>query len=246
MANPAPDRKANLIAALLVGLPALVELALILHHPVPARTIGLRGAADPFGALAAVIDDNRTFHAVLILLMLAQLTGLLLLARRLDLHRPAVVAGSVFCAVAAVLLLLATTFDGFVTFELISRCRASSAGCGDGTRTALAMILASVQAFTKLGLLAQSLGFASFAAVLLRSGRPLSLAGAAGVAVAFAPLALLGSGAYVGAALIMQILVPHVLFGIGAAVLLGSGRLDRLPATGNNDHTAAPIRRMSA
>ena len=146
----APDGKADGIAALLVGLPAVVELALILHHPVPTRTIGAVGAADPFAGIAAVIDANRAFHGVLILLMLAQLTGLLLLARRLGLHRAPVVAGSVLCAVATILLLLATTNDGFVTFELISRCRASAGGCGEGTRAALAIILASVQAFTKL------------------------------------------------------------------------------------------------
>jgi hypothetical protein len=246
MTESVPDRKAKLIPASLVGLPALVELALILHHPVPARTIGPPGAADPFGGIAAVIGANRTFHAVLILLMMAQLAGLLLLARKLGLHRPAVVAGSVLCAVAIILLLLATTFDGFVTFELISRCSGSAGGCGDSTRAALAMILASVQAFTKLGLLAQSFGFAALAATLLRSGRPLQIAGTAGIVVALAPLTLLASGLYVGAALIMQILVPHALFGLGAAVLLASGRFDRLPATEDNDHTGAPIRRMSA
>jgi hypothetical protein len=229
MTNSAPDRKANLIPALLVGVPALAELALILHHPVPARTIGPPGVADPFGGIAAVIGANRTFHAVLILLVLAQLTGLLLLARRLGLHRPTVIAGGVLCAVATILLLLATTFDGFVTFELISRCSASARGCGDGTRAALAMILASVQAFTKLGLLAQGFGFAMLAAALLRSGRPLRFAGTAGVFVALAPLALLASGTYVGAGLIMQILAPHALFGIGAAVLLASGRFDPCP-----------------
>jgi hypothetical protein len=228
MTNSERGRTADRVAALLVGLPAVVELALILHHPVPARTIGPAGAADPFSGIAAVIGANRTFHAVLIMLMLGQLTGLLLLARKVGLHRPLVVVGSVFCAVATILLLLATTHDGFVTFELISRCRAAAGGCGDGTRAALELILALVQAFTKLGVVAQSFGFAAFAASLLRSGGRLRSAGAAGLVIALAPLGLLPSGDYVGAALIMQILVAQAAFGIGAALLLGSGRLDRL------------------
>lgn len=235
----ASGRKVDLIAALLVGLPAVVELALILHHPVPPRAVGSAGATDTFGGIAAVIEANRAFHGVLILLMLAQLTGLLLLARRLGLHSAAVVAGSVLCAVATILLLLATTYDGVVTFELISRCRASAAGCGDGTRAALAIIVASVQAFTKLGLVAQSFGFAAFAAALLRSAGPVRLVGVAGIVIALAPLALLASGTYVGAALIMQIIVAHALFGSGAALLLGSGRIHAVPG---NDPTSPPGR----
>ncbi|HEV2123003.1 MAG TPA: hypothetical protein VGW38_09535 [Chloroflexota bacterium] len=219
---------ANWVAAALVGVPAVLELALILHHPVPARTLGSATAADPFGGIAAVIDANRVFHAVLIILMLGQLTGLLLLARKLGLHRPLVVGGAVFCVVATVLLLLATSYDGFVTFELISRCRASADGCGRDTRAALDMILTSVQAFTKLGLVAQSFGFAAFAFALFRSAANLRVAGAIGLLCALAPLGLIMSGSYIGAALIMQIRVPHALLALGAAFLLGFGGIDRV------------------
>ena len=230
MNDLADDKRSNRIAALLVGLPAVLELALILHHPVPARTVGAAGAADPFAGIAAVIGPNRSFHAILILLMVAQLTGLLLLARRLGLHRPLVVLGGAFFALATVLLLLATTYDGFVLFELITRCRASSRGCGEATRAALDMTLASVQAFTKLGLIAQSFGFAAFAASLLSATGRLRLAGAAALVIALAPLALLAPGAYIDAALIMQILVAHAALGVGAALLL----LSR--STGNFAH----------
>jgi hypothetical protein len=225
-------RTANWVAASLVGLPALVEIALILHHPVPARTVGSAGPADLFGGVAAVIDENRAFHAVLIMLMLGQLTGLLLLAGRLGLQRALVAAACVFCTLATVLLLLATTHDGFVTYELISRCRASADGCGDATGAALATVLASVQAFTKLGLITQSFGFAAFAGAIWCSGRDLRVSAMAGLVVALAPLGLLASGAYIGPGLIMQILVAHAVFGMGAALLLGSGRLDRVFATG--------------
>jgi hypothetical protein len=49
------------------------------------------------------------------------------------------------------------------------------------------------------------------AAALLRSDRPVRIAGTAGVVIAVAPFALLASGTYIGAALIMQILVPQAL-----------------------------------
>ncbi len=232
--------RANWVAASLVGLPALVELALILHHPVPARTIGSAGPADNFGAIAAVIDANRTFHAVLIMLMLGQLTGLLLLARKLGFHRAPVIAACVLCALATILLLLATGYDGFVTFELISRCRASAAGCGDAAGAGLAMVVASVQAFTKLGVIMQSFGFAALAVAALLRGGHLRLAAMAGLVIALAPLGLLASGAYVGPGLIMQILIAHAVFAMGAALLLGFGRLDSLLATTADHETRAP------
>jgi hypothetical protein len=165
---------------------------------------------------------------------------MLLLARKLGLHRATVVAGGVLCSVATILLLLATTHDGFLTFELIP-VPASAGGCGDGTRVALAIIVASVQAFTKLGLVAQSFGFAAFAAALLWSRGRIRLAGLAGIVIALAPLVLLASGTYVGAALIMKILVAHALFGTGAALLLGSGRIHGALGFGN-DRTSPPCR----
>lgn len=233
-------RTTDWVAAALVGVPALLELALILHHPVPARTIGSGGPPDPFSGIAAVIDSNRTFHGVLIMLMLSQLTGLLLLAQKMGLHRALVAAACVFCSLATVLLLLATTHDGFVTYELISRCRASIAGCDGATRAALAMVLASVQAFTKLGLAAQSFGFAAFAAALLTRGGQLRFAALAGLVIAAAPLGLLASSVYVRPHLIMQVLVAHALFGVGAALLLAFGRADRPLASAVDDRTRAP------
>lgn len=191
--------------------------------------VGGPATADPFGGVAAVVERNRTFHAILISLMLAQLTGLLLLARRLGLDRPIVVAGSTVCAVATTLLLIATVNDGFVTYEVIARCRASAAGCNEGTRTAFTIIIASVQAFTKLGIIAQSLGFAIFASAGLNRAAPGRVASLVGVAIASVPLALLASGAYLGPKLIMHVLVFQALFGAGAAVLLGSGRMQPVP-----------------
>jgi hypothetical protein len=236
-----PGRKANLVAALLVGLPALVELALILHHPSAPPAVGSAARTDPFNGIAAVIQANRTFHGVLILLMLAQLTGLVLLARRLGHNSAMVVAGTVLCGIATGLLLLATVHDGFVIFELVSRCRASPAGCGDNARAALTFILASVQAFTKVGLAAQSLGFAAFAAAFYQSAGRLRFAVLTAGVIALIPLPLLASGTYVGAHLIMKVLVGQAVFGTGAALLLGLGRVHAVRSLGNDaaDRTKA-------
>jgi len=87
-------------------------------------------------------------------------------------------------------------------------------------------------------LTAQSFGFAAFAAALLNRGGQLRLAALAGLVIALAPLGLLASGDYVRPHLIMQILVAHALFGVGAALLLASGRVGRPLTSAGHDHNA--------
>lgn len=220
-------RRANWIGAILVGAPALIQLAVIMHHPVAAPSARAGPGAGSLAGLASVVGANRAFHAVLMLLMIAQLTGLALLARRLGTRRPIVIAGAILCALATVLLLLATTFDGFVTFELVTRCASSQEGCTDGTKSSLALVLASIQAFTKLGFLAQCLGFASFALAVLGTGPRTRIIAALGIAAALAPLAAMGAATYVNVAVIVQVLAFHAAWALGAALLLirDSGQL---------------------
>ena len=147
------------LAAILIGCTALIEIVLVTHHPVVARAEGDPNI--PFGGLAAIVQTNLMFHAILMLIVVGQLVGLILFARRLGLHRPIVIAGVLFSTLAAVLVIIAMTFDGFVVHELISRCSASKEGCGGSTAEALRLSGAIIQAFTKLGFGAQCLGFAA-------------------------------------------------------------------------------------
>ena len=208
------------LAAALVGCTALLEVALVTHHPVVSRAEQESGI--PFGGLAAIMQTNLTFHAVLMLIVVGQLLGLFLLARRLGLDRPLVLVGTIFCSLAAALLVIAMTFDGFVVYELISRCNASAAGCTAATADGLRLMAAVIQGFTKLGFGAQCFGFVAFGIASWSLGGKARIAAAASVMAAAAPVAILISGDYVGPEQLTQILALLAGWGLCMAAMLAA------------------------
>src|SRR5947209_18961587 len=98
------------LAAFLIGGAALLELVFVSHHPVAPP--GGHGGA-PFAEIQAITKINLAFHAALMVILAGQLLGLVLVARRLGVHRPSVLAGLVFGLLASVMLVVAMTFDGF-------------------------------------------------------------------------------------------------------------------------------------
>jgi hypothetical protein len=198
---------------------------LVTHHPVASRAEG--GPGTPFGALAAIAQANLAFHAILMLLAVGQLLGLILFARRLGLHRPLVLAGILLCGFAAILMVIAMTFDGFVIYELISRCSAFQARCDAATAGALRLALAIIQAFTKLGFAAQCLGFTALGLAMWSLRGKARIAAVACVIMALAPVVLITSGDYVGAQQLMAILALLAGWGLCVAAVLAVETLRR-------------------
>lgn len=212
--TPAPLR----LAAGLIGCAALLEVGLVTHHPVIASLS--QDAAGPFGALAAIMQTNLAFHAILMLVAVGQLLGLLLFARRLGLGRPLVLIGSAFCSLATVLLVTAMTFDGFVVFELISRCQSSQTGCAQDAQSSLRLVAAIIQGFTKLGFGAQCLGFTALGLASWSFGRKSRIATVISVMAATAPMVILTSGTYVGPQQLTRILALLAVWGLCVAFIL--------------------------
>lgn len=217
------------LAAVLIGCAALMEVALVTHHPVVSPEEGDSGV--PFGGLVAIMQTNLTFHAVLMLVVVGQLLGLFLFARRLGLARPLVIMGSIFCSLAAVLLLIAMTFDGFVVYELISRCGASAVGCTDATADSLRLVLAIIQGFTKLGFGAQCLGFIAFGLASWTLGGKVRIGVAISVMAATAPMVMITSGTYVGPEQLTGILALLAGWGLCVATILVAESLKREAAS---------------
>lgn len=219
MSESACNMPASLrLAAGLIGFAALLEVGLVTHHPVVSSLD--HGAASPFGPLTAIMQTNLAFHAILMLVAVGQLLGLLLFARRLGLARPLVLIGMAFCSLATVLLVTAMTFDGFVVFELISRCNSSASGCTRDAQSSLRLVAAIIQGFTKLGFGAQCLGFIALGVASWSLGRKSRLATVISVVAATAPMAILTSGVYVGPQQLTQILALLAGWGLCMAVVL--------------------------
>jgi hypothetical protein len=201
---------------------------MVTHHPVAARTGG--GSGNPFGDLAAIVQTNLTFHAFLMLVAVGQFVGLILLARRLGLHRPVVLTGLLFCGIATILMIVAMTFDGFVIYELISRCVSSGTGCAPGVADSLRLSSAIIQAFTKLGFGAQCLGFCALGIAMWRLGVLARAVAAVCVIAALAPFVIITSGGYVGPQQLMSILALLAAWGLVVAALLTLESLRLRPA----------------
>ena len=213
-----PQRGHQRLAASLIGGTALMEVVLVTHHPVVSRTEG--NPTVPLGDLAAILQTNLTFHAILMLVVVGQLLGLVLFARRLGLQRPLVISGILFCSLAAVLMIIAMTFDGFVTYELISRCSASNEGCAGGMEDVLRLAGSIIQGFTKLGFGAQCFGFAALAVAMWPLGGRVRIAAGACVIVASTPLVMITSGNYVGPQQLTEIVALLAIWDLCVAAVL--------------------------
>lgn len=224
---PAPSATPQRLASLLIGLPALLEIVLVTHHPIAPRSS--HGGAS-FGGIQAVMLTNLLFHALLMVILVGQTLGLLLFARRLGLGRPLVLVGLIFCGLASVLLTVAMTFDGFVTYELVSACSASPMGCTAATAESLHIVLATIQAFTKLGFGAQCLGFAALGTAMWLPRQPIRAFALACVAVALAPVALITAQGRLGPVQLAEILALLAVWGLCAAFVLFRGLYD--PSSG--------------
>lgn len=222
ISRPAP---ANLrLAAALIGGTALLEVVLVTHHPVIPHVEQNSGIA--LGALAAILQTNLAFHAVLTLVAIGQLAGLFLFARRLGLNRPLVLIGALLCSLANLLIVTAMTFDGFVVYELVSRCSMSAEGCPADMTGALHLVSAIIQGFTKLGFGAQCIGFAALGLASWSLGGKARIGSILSVMAATAPLAILMSGGYVGPEQLTRILGLLGGWGLCVAVILVAAALD--------------------
>lgn len=210
------------LAALLIGLPALLGLALITHHPIAHAAKG----AVPLAGIKAVADANLAFHAVLMLLLVGQSVGLVLFGRTLGLHRPLVLAGLVFSGLAAVMLAIAMTFDGFVTHDLIAACGVSPQGCSAMAAESLRTVLAIISAFSKIGFGAQCLGFAALSGAIWVPGQRGRLAASSGVVLALAPIALMMMSAdRMDPRVLLEVLAFLSAWGLCMAAVLARGTL---------------------
>ena len=211
-------------AAWCVGLPAVLFVAVVLHHPV----LGVARNASTDEILAGVSRmavTNAVFHAGVLLMLSVQAIGLWSFVERLGLDSLWVRAGVFFYAISTVMLMMAGTIDGFATPMLGVGCNGSSANCAVIVATGISVESGWIQAFTKTGLSMQALGTACWAATLAFTRRgSWQLGGLIGLLVALAPIVELAtSGAAVGPGRLASLMSSGCVCMLGAAVFLWTG-----------------------
>ena len=211
-------------AAWCIGLPAVLIVAVILHHPV----LGVARNASTDELLAGVSRvavTNAAFHAAVLLMLSLQAIGLWSFVERLGLDSLLVRAGVFFYAVSTMLLFMAGTVDGFATPMLGLGCNGSSANCAAIVATGISIESGWIQAFTKTGLSMQALGTACWAATLALTHRGAwRRGGMIGLLVALAPIAQLASNdAAIGPGRLASLLASGCVCMLGAAMFLWTG-----------------------
>jgi hypothetical protein len=93
------------------------------------------------------------------------------------------------------------------------------------TGASLRVVLAVIQAFTKVGFGAQCLGFAALASAMWVPGKSARLAAVVCVACSLAPIALIAFGDAIGRTQLAEMLAFLAAWGIIVAAMLASGSL---------------------
>lgn len=222
-----PDITRDRRAAALVGIPALLSIVAILHHPV-VHVADRASVTDVIAGVQQIAVPNAAFHAMILLVVSAQAVGIWSLAERLGIDRLTVRAGAVFYAVSLLLLFAAGTIDGFATPLLGHGCAGDAAQCAGAFAASLSVERAWIQAFTKVGVATQALGLAcwSLASIDARR-RGLRAIGVVGLAVAAAPIVLLAtSDALIGPQRLAMLMAFECVWSVGAALCLWTRMLD--------------------
>lgn len=208
-------------AALLVVIPAMLMVAVVLHHPT--LHVGHHPSSEAVAAgVASIATANAAFHGSVLGLVGAQAIGLVTVAERLGLDRLAVRAGVFAYGMATGLLCLAAIVDGFVSPLLAQGCAGEASACATSFTASIGFAFAAIQAFTKMGIVAQSIALACWSLVFAgtRTGR-LRKAGIGGCVLASVPPILLATlNGPIGPAELVRLVAPGAAWSIGTATVL--------------------------
>jgi len=186
--DPFAARAERLCGALL-ALTAILTLVAILHHPSLAGRHDVRQTAEAMLPLASM---DRLVHGALMLLIALQTFGFALFGRSLGFNRLAVAAGLAAFAAGAVLMVIPTTLDGFVTPDLAQACLSAPERCANADAGAFRLVSIMIQDFTKVALILTAASTACWSSVLLTAGTGLRrVAGLVGLLCAVVPAGVL-------------------------------------------------------
>ena len=223
----------------LLSATAVLTLVFIMHHPsVSAHHDFAEAAAD----IRAVGQMDRIVHGGLMVIYGAQALGFYVFSRAAGFRNPGVAGGFLAFMVGVGVMLIPATLDGFVTPDLLEACRRATGGCSASDATALRLMALMIQDFTKVALVAVSIGTAGWSfALLTRRELPSRIAGGMGLICAGVLLSvIIFSDVYLRPDNLMGLIAPQVVWSVVAAAVLMFGDLRALPINGSADTSSTP------
>jgi len=226
--DPSPSRGARRFAGMLLVATGLLSLGLVMNHPSLGAHQGVQAAAV---GIQAVARADRIVHGSLMAVFGLQALGFYIFSARLGFGRPAVPLGFLAFAAGAVVMIIPTTLDGFVTPDGAAACLKVAGGCAATDAGAFRLVAAMIQDFTKVALILLSVGTAGWGLALVSRGGWLSrLAGVVGLVCAVLPAwVLMTSEVYLRPGNLAEIIAAQVVWAVAAgALMLGGGRAHAL------------------
>jgi len=207
-----PDRW----AAAGMALAATLSIVVVALDP----EVRVRGARAVLEAVARDASIHRGVHVAENLFILLLAHGVASLGLRLGLSRPAVRFGLLAYGAGALMMLAATTFDGFITPAIAAAWLAPSHDAGAGLE-AIRLAGIAVQSFATVSWGLESLGALALSTALLASGGGRRRLGALGLVAAAAPMvALAVSGPDMDTMAVVGILLTQAVWNLTCAAAL--------------------------
>ena len=192
MADPTDpnDARGGKIAALWIGIPSVLAVLFMAHHP----TMRTQGIAEAVASLNRMATINRVVHGGLIALLLAPLVGFAEMAARLGWRRPAVRAGAIAYVAGAAAHVAAALVNGFVVTRLAGAYADAAPEAIESLRPILRFCHEANQVLAQTGVVAMSIGILAWSAVLVLRGGAARIPGALGIAAGVLPAVALLAG----------------------------------------------------
>jgi hypothetical protein len=208
----------------LLAVTALLTLILIMHHPVLPHHQTMAETAEGIGASAKM---DRIIHGGLMATLGVQVLGFYIFSCRMGVRNPIIAAGFLAFLAGVLVMIIPATLDGFVTPDLTEACLRVQGGCTVTDASVLRFVALAIQDFTKVALVAISLGTACWSmALLTRKGLPSRSAGLIGLICAVIPAAvLLLSPVYLRPGNLAWIIAAQVIWSLVVAGLMIFDRL---------------------
>ena len=214
-----PDRSFERTAGGVIAASAVISLFALSFDrgPAPGET---RQILEQLAALAPL---RGAVHAVQLACLVGLAAGYAAFAARLDLRRPAVLAGLVAFGGGCLAMMVTVVFDGFITQGVAARFAAAPAEDMEIARDLIRFCGIVIEYLGDVAFALMAAGTALWAALLCRSPGGSRLAGLVGLAVGSATLAAVALNPSLGLPMLMAIIAGQMLWYLASAALLIRG-----------------------